>query len=129
MEFIYFERTDAIAEKQAAQMLPEGRTYNVDNKWSVRADKPHTTGMQNHNHIQLRGTEIAVINYDKTPSHNSDLSSVPNWLFGWMKNKGLTESYRQNMPEIVPASAIDEAVRHETLMQQSIDHITQTSPR
>src|ERR1700730_11030130 len=44
MEFVYFKTDDVVAAKNAAQLLPEGRTYSIDNKWSVRADKPHTTG-------------------------------------------------------------------------------------
>ena len=59
----------------------------------LSSGKPHTTGMQDHNHIQCNGNEIAVINHDGTPSHNSDLSVVPNWVLGWIKDKKLTESY------------------------------------
>jgi hypothetical protein len=128
MEFVYFKTDDVVAAKNAAQLLPEGRTYSIDNKWSVRADKPHTTGMQDHNHIQCNGNEIAVINHDGTPSHNSDLSVVPNWVFGWIKDKKLTESYLGTvaMPENVPAEVIVEAVRHETGMAQAVQFINKT---
>src|SRR5260370_1339411 len=62
MDIIYFRTDDTVASKQAMQFLPEGRTYSIDNKWSVRADKAHVQGMKNHNHIQLKGSEVAVIN-------------------------------------------------------------------
>lgn len=123
MNFIYFRTDDANAKKNAAQLLPEGRQYAIDNKWSVRVDSPHTTGMQKHNHVQCNGNEIAVVNKDGTPSHGSDLSVVPNWVMDWMKAKKLTESYLAEvcMPEQVPAAVIAEAVRHETGMSKAVE--------
>jgi hypothetical protein len=123
MDFIYFRTDDADAAKTAAQLLPEGRQYKIDNKWSVRADNPHTTGMQKHNHVQCNGNEIAVVNKDGTPSHASDLSVVPKWVMGWMKDKKLTESYLSSvtMPEPVPPTVIAEAVRHETGMSKAVE--------
>lgn len=125
MEFIYFKKNDAVAAKTAAELLPEGRQYSIDNKWSVRADKPHTTGMQNHNHVQCNGHEIAVVNQDGTPSHGSDLSVVPNWVMGWMKDKKLMEGYLASaaMPEQVPAAVIMEALRHEVGMSKAVEFI------
>jgi hypothetical protein len=129
MEFVYFQTNDAAAAGSASQLLPEGRTYSINNKWSVRADKPHTTGMQNHNHIQCNGNEIAVVNQDGSPSHSSDLSVVPNWVLGWIKIKGLTESYlgTVTMPENVPAAVIAEALRQELLVQKSVELLNRTS--
>jgi hypothetical protein len=62
MDFIYFKTDDAVAEQRAANSLPEGRQYPIVNKWSMRVDNPHTTGMQKHSHIHLKGQEIAVVN-------------------------------------------------------------------
>src|SRR5262245_50123618 len=89
MEFIYFKTNDADAVKTSAELLPEGRQYSIDKKWSVRVDNAHTTGMQKHNHVQCNGNEVAVVNKDGTPSHGSDLSVVPNWVMDWMKTKKL----------------------------------------
>ncbi|BEV46461.1 hypothetical protein [Afipia carboxidovorans] len=121
MHFIFFRSDDVIAGQQAARFLPEGRTYPIDKKWSVRADKAHVPGMKDHNHIHLHGYEIAVVNNDGSPSHNSDLSKVPSRVLSWMKDKKLTESYLQNdmLTERVPAAVITEAVRHETGMTKA----------
>jgi hypothetical protein len=78
--------------------------------------------MQDHNRIQCNGNEIAVINHDGTPSHNSDLSVVPNWVLGWIKDKKLTESYLATMPPEV----IVEAARHETGMAQAVEFMKKT---
>jgi hypothetical protein len=69
--------------------------------------KPHTTGMQDH---------------------NSDLSVVPNWVLGWIKDKKLTESYLGTVavPENVPAEVIVEAVRHETGMAKAVEFMNKT---
>ena len=129
MDIIYFRTDDTVASKQAMQFLPEGRTYSIDNKWSVRADKAHVQGMKNHNHIQLKGSEVAVINTDGTPSHGSDLSQVPAWIFTWIKDKRLNESYlsTETITERVPAAVVAEALRHEMTVQQSVEHLNKTS--
>jgi hypothetical protein len=129
VDLIYFRTDDGVATRQAAQFLPEGRTYPIDNNWSVCADKAHVQGMKDHNHIQLKGHEVAVINQDGTPSHKSDLSQVPGWVLAWVKDKGLTESYfaTQTIADRVPAAVIAEAVRHEMTVQGAVDHLSKTS--
>jgi hypothetical protein len=121
MDFIYFRTDDAVAAQRAAEFLPEGRQYPIDNKWSVRVDNPHTTGMQKHSHIQLKGQEIAVVNQDGTPSHGSDLSKVPSWVLD--KAKGaITESFV--VVERVPSAVIAEALRHELTVQQAAENLS-----
>jgi hypothetical protein len=43
--FAYFETTDLAAAKAATLLLEDGRTCDIENRWSFRADPPHTTGM------------------------------------------------------------------------------------
>ncbi|WP_420965307.1 hypothetical protein [Bradyrhizobium sp. B120] len=124
MDFIYFRTDDAVAAQRAAEFLPEGRQYTIDNKWSVRVDNPHTTGMQKHSYIQLKWQEIAVAYQDGTPSHGSDLSKVPSWVLD--KAKGaITESFV--VVERVPAAVIAEPLGHELTVQQAVENLSKTS--
>jgi hypothetical protein len=123
VNFIYFRTDDAVATRRAAEFLPEGRHYTIDNKWSVRVDNPSQPGQQKHAHIQLKGHDIAVVNQDGTPSHSSDLSQVPGWLLA--KATKLTESFE--VEERVPASAIAYAVSHEEGMKQSAEILSKMS--
>lgn len=100
----------------SGRLLPEGRHYSIDTKWSCRVDNPHTTGQQKHVHIQLKGHEIAVVNQDGTPSHSANLDVVPGWVLTMSKGK-LTESFVPE--ERVPASLIAYAVSHEEGMIRS----------
>jgi hypothetical protein len=127
--FAFFKTDDAEADKLSQALLPEGRTWQVDNRWSVRSDPAHVPGMQDHTHIRLGGTEVAVISRDGTPSHNSDLSKIPNYVLDWIKKKGLTESYLLTpaIDEGVPADVVAEAIHHEELMAQASEHLSKTS--
>lgn len=123
MEFLYFRTDDTVAARRAAEFLPEGRQYTIDNKWSVRVDNPHQPGQQKHAHIQLKGHEIAAVNQNGTPSHNSDLSVVPGWLLAQAIK--LTESF---VPEDrVPVSVIAYAVSHEEGMLRSAKLLSKMS--
>jgi hypothetical protein len=76
--------------------------------------------MQDHRHIKLKGTEVAVINKDGTPSHSSDLSQVPGWILTLIKDKGLTESYlsrrrpsqREYPPPLLPRPCDKNTAEH-----------------
>jgi hypothetical protein len=61
---VFFETSDEVAAAAATLLLEGGRTYQIDKRWSFRSDRPHTTGMQQHNHILFKGNEVAVINKD-----------------------------------------------------------------
>ena len=127
MDFAFYKTTDTDAAAFAAQLLKEGKTWPIDKKWSVRVDRTHHDPTANHNHVQCKGKDVAVINQDGMPSHNSDLSKIPNWVVDWMKEKGLTEQYLLSegfdVWERVPAPVIIDAIRHESLMQKTIEHM------
>lgn len=89
---IYLETGDLQAEEAALRVLEEGKWIDLDNRWKARSDKPHTTGMKPHSHIYLKGREMYVINLDGTPSHNSDLSTMPARVRQGLRDKGLIES-------------------------------------
>jgi hypothetical protein len=76
--FIYYETTDSIAADIARFLEEGGRSWEIDNKWSVRLDAPHHPKMDSHVHVMLRGTDVCVINRDGTPSHNTDPAAAPN---------------------------------------------------
>lgn len=130
MEFAFFRTDDAEAAALTEQLLTEGRTYPVDKRWSVRVDRSHADPTTTHNHVQFNGRDIAVINPDGTPSHNSDLSKIPNWMVAWMKDKKLTESYilaeASAAWERVPGAVIADAVRHEETVAQAVEHLSRT---
>jgi hypothetical protein len=131
MNFVFYETTDADAAALATQLLKEGTTWQIDNKWSVRVDRTHHDPTFKHNHVLCRGNNVAVINQDGTPSHNSDLSKVPNWVLAWMNEKGLTEQYLLSEEfdewERVPTSVLNDALHHESLVQKTIEHLNKTN--
>ncbi len=89
---IFFESSDQEAVIKAWQLIEEGHTYKIDNKWSVRSDPPHHSKMKQHLHLLCRGDEVCVINRDGSKSHNTNTNVVPNWVMRELKNKKLLES-------------------------------------
>jgi hypothetical protein len=61
-------------------IIEGGKTVSFDNRYSVRKDRAHVPGQQDHVHVNLKGREMCVINMDGTPSHNSDISRIPRHL-------------------------------------------------
>jgi len=126
--FAFFETNDVEATKLAASMLEEGRTYPIDKRWSVRVDRSHANSEMTHNHVQLKNRDVAIINYDGTPSHNSDLSKIPSWIRDWMRDEGLTEHYLVSEENKslggVPAGVVSYAVGHEVTMTKAGDLIS-----
>ncbi|SEC42693.1 hypothetical protein SAMN05444164_1811 [Bradyrhizobium erythrophlei] len=55
-------------------------------------DPPHHTKMGPHVHIMFRGDDVAVVNRDGTPSHNTTTDQVPRWVMDHIKKQGLVES-------------------------------------
>jgi hypothetical protein len=89
--FFYFETHDTQAAENVRIIAEGGRTWEIDNRWSIRLDAPHHQNMQHHVHILHRGNDVCVINRDGTPSHHTISDSVPNWLMQDIKKRGLIE--------------------------------------
>jgi hypothetical protein len=90
--FFSFEKSDAQAAGNTRFLAEGGRTWEIDNRWSVRLDAPHHQRMQQHVHILNRGNVVRVINRDGTPSHHAISGSVPNWVMHNIRRRGLIES-------------------------------------
>jgi len=124
MLFAFFESKDAKASTTAQTLLPEGRTWQVDNKWSVRVDRSHHDPESKHFHFIAKGEDVAVINQYGSPSHGSNPNAVPKWVRAWAKDKGLKESMlvedAGTLVEGVPAKVVQDAVAHEDLMTAAI---------
>jgi hypothetical protein len=75
--FVYYETTDSVAAEYARLLFEGGRTWNLDKRWSVRADPPHHTNMKAHLHIMFRGDDKCIINRDGTPSHHTTTDAIP----------------------------------------------------
>lgn len=111
--FVFYLGSDNEAALHAAYLVEAGRTWNADNNWTVRTDRSHVPGMQDHVHIMLKGKQVSVINKDGTASHGTDRAAVPNWLIDRIKDRGLIESQliveASGAPLFVPADTIDGA--------------------
>jgi hypothetical protein len=71
-----------------------------------RSDRPHTTGIQQHNHILFKGNEVAVINKDGTPSHNTSRDGIPRHVIDHMvKKKFIKEGHRRTSRWCRPKSS------------------------
>jgi hypothetical protein len=89
--FIYYETADAVAADNARFLEEGGRTWEIDNKWSVRLDAPHHPRMSSHVHVMLRGDDVCVINRNGTPSHGTNPEAAPGWVMDRIRQKGLIE--------------------------------------
>ena len=87
----YYRTDDAVAAANAAFIVEGGKPVRLQQGWTYRADPPHTTGMQHHVHVYLKGNEKSVINRDGTQSHGTTRKDLPNWVANRIKAKGLIE--------------------------------------
>jgi hypothetical protein len=114
--FAFYRTDDAQAVINAAYIVEGGKPIALQQGWTYRADPPHTTGMQNHVHIMLKGNQVSVINRDGTQSHNTSRASAPQWVLDKIKDRGLIESRliveASGEPAIVPDIIIGTAIKH-----------------
>ncbi|WP_374598833.1 hypothetical protein [Brevundimonas sp.] len=113
--FIFVEASDAQASLLAERFLEEGQWYDIGKGWRARADGAHVTGMKSHVHVYLKKDERFVINTDGTPSHGSDLSTLPNKIRVALQNRSLIESMIEEAlgergcpvpPEVISEAAV-----------------------
>lgn len=75
---LLFDPSDTIAQGFAETIIEEGKTYQLDNRYSARYDRAQQPNQKNHSHIYLKGNEVCVVNTDGTPSHGSSpMSELP----------------------------------------------------
>jgi hypothetical protein len=127
--FAYFRTGDQVAEGRAASLLTEGRTYDLGKGWSVRFDRAHVTGMQDHSHIEFRGDQISVINRDGSPSHNTTRNRVPQSVVDFLIDKKLIKESRDicESTEGMARDVIDAALQRERsdrLIAQAVEYMS-----
>jgi hypothetical protein len=115
--FAFYRTDDAEAAVNAGYIVEGGKPVALQQGWTYRADPPHTTGMQNHVHIMLKGNQVSVINRDGTQSHNTTHDAVPHWVLDQIKTRRLIESAliveaSGKAPVLVPALTIATAINH-----------------
>lgn len=91
--FVYYETADSIAAEHARFLVEGGKTWSLDNRWSVRLDPPHHAKMEPHVHIMYRGDDACILQRDGTPSHGTARDAVPTWVFDKIRNRGLIEGH------------------------------------
>ena len=128
--FIYVEVGDALANNRAARLLEEGQWHNLGKGWRARSDAPHVTGMKPHVHVYFKNSEQYVINRDGTPSHGSDLSTLPAKTRNALKTRSLIESMVAEALAadgfLVPPDIIADAGNawdHQRLMHLALGHL------
>jgi hypothetical protein len=90
--FVFYETADNHAVEHASFLCEGGRTWDLDQKWSVRLDRAHHPNMFDHVHILLRGNDVCVLNRDGTPSHQTTTNAVPRWVMDDIRARKLIES-------------------------------------
>lgn len=114
--FLFFRADDAKAFTNASLFIEEGQWHDLKKGYRARSDLPHATGMQHHNHLYLKGNQVAVINRDGTPSHGTNINDVPRHVIKSLKSKGLVETslYIETAADedirFVPPDVIEEAI-------------------
>lgn len=90
---IWYETTDEQARANAESTIEEGKTYQIDNRYSARYDVAHQPNQKNHTHVYLKGKEVCVVNHDGTPSHGSrPLDVLPTKIQSKIRDLKLVES-------------------------------------
>ncbi len=76
---------------------------------SVRIDKPHVPGQQEHAHIKPKGKPEIVINKDETGSHGTDPNKIPKnkKLIDFLKRRG----FQLILPLSLPGAVLEEYCR------------------
>lgn len=90
---IWYETSDTTARAAAEGVIEEGKTYNIDSRYSVRHDVAKQPNQKNHTHVYLKGNEVCVVNKDGTPSHGSaPFSTLPADIQKKIKSLKLVEA-------------------------------------
>ena len=90
---LWYETNDDCARNIAAGIIEEGKTYQIDTRYSVRFDIGHQPNQKNHTHVYLKSSEVCVVNRDGTPSHGSaPFNTLPTKIQKKIKSLGLVES-------------------------------------
>lgn len=106
----YFESNDAAACAEAKRLIVEGRDIPIDKRYSARYDRSMVPGMQDHLHIQFKGKDVCIVNRDGTPSHGTNLSAAPRYVYDYLRNKDWITEATAARKFGLPASVIRSAV-------------------
>jgi hypothetical protein len=85
----HFRSDDTVARGIAKYLIESGKTVEFDNRYSARKDRAHVPGQSDHVHVMLRGKDLAIINLDGTPSHNTDINQIPKHLRPRLRGMGV----------------------------------------
>jgi hypothetical protein len=85
----HFRSDDTAARAIAEYLIEGGKPVEFDNRYSARKDRAHVPGQKDHVHVMLRGNDLAIINLDGTPSHNTDINQIPKHLHPRLKKMGV----------------------------------------
>jgi hypothetical protein len=107
MLLLYFRNDDQAARDAALQIIEEGKSYDLGKGWSVRRDRTHHDPTSHHNHVQLKGNDVSVINGDGTQSHNTTRDKVPNRVVDWLVDK---KFIKEGVDWPVESSGIDPVI-------------------
>jgi hypothetical protein len=108
---IHYLIDDGVARELAEYLIESGKTVDFDNRYSARRDRSHVPGQQDHVHVLLKGKQMCVINLDGTPSHNSDISQIPNYLRPELKKMGVKIEESHFIVEASDFAALAEILR------------------
>lgn len=107
----YFETNDDVAAQAARQMIVEGRSFEIDKRYSARLDRANQPGMQDHIHVQFKGNDVSIINRDGTRSHNTTRDDVPKYVLDYLRDKRLIAEAKDRKDFGLPQAVIDAAMR------------------
>lgn len=68
---LWYETIDEQARTIAEAVIEEGKSYQIDSRYSARHDVAKQPNQKDHTHVYLKGNEVCVVNKDGTPSHGS----------------------------------------------------------
>lgn len=88
---LLFENEDTQAERLSEALIIEGKTYDLGKGYSARFDKAHVSNQKDHLHVLYKKNQLFVINKDGTPSHGTDISSIPNKLKSQINSLGIID--------------------------------------
>ena len=86
---LFYRSLSSQSDQEADFLIEGGLTMPLGQNWSARMDRGLQPNQQDHLHVMKNGRDICIINRDGSPSHNTNIDSLPSRIRGKVRSLGL----------------------------------------